>query len=145
MNRKPRGMTSLRHANMGNDTKKYSLHLIFTFYPNRHISCKIFPCHCSSMKKEDSLDDVRVAGRLKKIFGFSAKFEAQNIFFIHSIISEFQLQRGALGARDFQTPCRVGHKPSLHCWIVVERAKITFVSIHIIANQNSHHDNKSTL
>ena len=144
MNRKPRGMTSLRHANMGNDTKKYSLHLIFTFYPNRHISCKIFPCHCSSIKKMIP-HDVRVAGRLKKFFGFSAKFEALKIFFIHSIISKFQLQRGALGACDFQMPCGVGHKPSLHCWIVVEKAKITFVSIHIIANQNSHHDDKSTL
>ena len=45
------------------------------------------------------------AGRLKKISGFSAKYEAQNIFFIDSISSNFRLQRAALGALDFQTPC----------------------------------------
>ena len=42
------------------------------------------------------------SGHLKKIFGFSAKYEGQNVFFIHSFISKFRLQRGA---RDFQTPC----------------------------------------
>ena len=34
----PRGLTSLQpcgQANLGNDMKKYSLHLIFTFYPDR--------------------------------------------------------------------------------------------------------------
>ena len=36
-------------------------------------------------------------------------------------------------------------KLSLNCWIAVERAKITFTSIHIIAKQNSYHDDKSTL
>ena len=30
-----RGMTSLQQANMGNDMKKYSFNLIFTFYLNR--------------------------------------------------------------------------------------------------------------
>ena len=29
------------------------------------------------------------------------------------------------------------------CWIVVERSEMTFISIHIIANQNSCHDHKS--
>ena len=36
-------------------------------------------------------------------------------------------------------------KPSLNCWITAEGTKITSISIHIIANQNSNHDNKSTL
>ena len=45
------------------------------------------------------------SGRLKKIFGFSAKFEAQNVFFIHSFIPKFRLQRSALGALDFHMPC----------------------------------------
>ena len=40
-------------------------------------------------------------GRLKIFFGFSAKFEAQNVFFIHSFNSKFWLQRGA---RDFWMP-----------------------------------------
>ena len=44
------------------------------------------------------------SGRLKTIFGFSAKFEAQNVFFIHSFISKFRLQRSALGALDFHMP-----------------------------------------
>ena len=30
-----------------------------------------------------------------------------------------------------------------NCWIVVERSKMMFISIHIIANQNSYHDDKS--
>ena len=30
------------------------------------------------------------------------------------------------------------------CWIAADRSKMTFMSIHIIANQNSYHDNKST-
>ena len=39
----PRGMTSLRQA-VGNDMKKYSLHLIFTFYFNRvTLVLEIFP------------------------------------------------------------------------------------------------------
>ena len=36
-------------------------------------------------------------------------------------------------------------KPSQNCWIAVERAEITFISIHINANQNSYHDEKSIL
>ena len=40
----------------------------------------------------------------EKNFSFSAKFEAQYAFFIHSFISKFRLQHGALGMRDFQTP-----------------------------------------
>ena len=44
------------------------------------------------------------SGRLKKFFGFSAKFEVQNVFFIHSFISKFRLQRSALSALDFHTP-----------------------------------------
>ena len=35
-------------------------------------------------------------------------------------------------------------KPSLNCWIAVERAEITFIAIHINANQNSYHDDKSS-
>ena len=36
-------------------------------------------------------------------------------------------------------------KPSLNCWIAVERAEITYISIHINANQNSYHDDESIL
>ena len=36
-------------------------------------------------------------------------------------------------------------KPSPNCWITVERSKMTSISIHIIANQSSYHDDKSTL
>ena len=32
-----------------------------------------------------------------------------------------------------------------NCWITVERSKMTSISIHIIANQSSYHDDKSTL
>ena len=48
--------------------------------------------------------NVNGAGRLNKIFGFSAKYEVQNISFIHSFTSKFRLQRAALGALNFQTP-----------------------------------------
>ena len=34
-------------------------------------------------------------------------------------------------------------KPPKKCWIVVERSEMTFISIHIIANQNSCHVDKS--
>ena len=37
-------MTSLRQANMENDTQKYSLHLIFTFYLNRDTLVVEFVC-----------------------------------------------------------------------------------------------------
>ena len=48
----PRGMASLRQANLGNDMKKYSLPLIFTFYlDKRHIGARIIPCHCISIKR----------------------------------------------------------------------------------------------
>ena len=30
------------------------------------------------------------------------------------------------------------------CWIVIEKSKMKFISIHIIANQNPYHDDKST-
>ena len=42
-------------------------------------------------------------------------------------------------------PIYLESKPSLNCWIAVERAEITFISIHINANQNSFHDDKSIL
>ena len=35
-------------------------------------------------------------------------------------------------------------KPSLNCWIAVERAEVKFISKHIIANQTSYHDDRST-
>ena len=31
-----------------------------------------------------------------------------------------------------------------NCWIALERSKMTFISIHIIANQKSYHEDKST-
>ena len=37
-------------------------------------------------------------------------------------------------------PIYLASKPSLNCWIAVERAEITFISIHTDANQNSYHD-----
>ena len=40
-------------------------------------------------------------------------------------------------------PIYLESKPSQNCWIAVERAEITFISIHINANQNSYHDDKS--
>ena len=40
-------------------------------------------------------------------------------------------------------PIYLESKPSQNCWIAVERAEITFISIHISANQNSYHDDKS--
>ena len=46
----PRGMTSLRQA-VGNVMKKYSLHLIFTFYLNQsHIGAGNIPFRCISLK-----------------------------------------------------------------------------------------------
>ena len=42
-------------------------------------------------------------------------------------------------------PIYLESKPSLNCWIAVESAEITFISIHINANQNSYHDDKSIL
>ena len=42
-------------------------------------------------------------------------------------------------------PIYLESKPSLNCWIAVEKAEITFISIHINANQNSYHDDKSIL
>ena len=42
-------------------------------------------------------------------------------------------------------PIYLESKPSLNCWIAVERVEITFISIHINANQNSYHDDKSIL
>ena len=42
-------------------------------------------------------------------------------------------------------PIYLESKPSLNCWIAVERAEITFMSININANQNSYHDDKSIL
>ena len=42
-------------------------------------------------------------------------------------------------------PIYLESKPSLNCWIAVERAEIAFISIHINANQNSYHDDKSIL
>ena len=41
------GLTSLRQA-VGNDMKKYSLHLIFTFYLNRVIGARNIPFRCIS-------------------------------------------------------------------------------------------------
>ena len=35
--------------------EKYSLYFIFTFYLNRHISARIIPCHCISIKKRFSV------------------------------------------------------------------------------------------
>ena len=45
----PRGMTSLRQA-VGNDMKKYSLHLIFTFDLNSHIGAGNIPFCCIQLK-----------------------------------------------------------------------------------------------
>ena len=42
-------------------------------------------------------------------------------------------------------PIYLESKPSLNCWIAVERAEITFISTHINANQNSYHDDKSNI
>ena len=42
-------------------------------------------------------------------------------------------------------PIYLQSKLSLNCWIAVERAKITFISIHIFVKQNSYHDDKWTL
>ena len=42
-------------------------------------------------------------------------------------------------------PIYLESKPSLNCWIAVERAEIMFISIHINENQNSYHDDKSIL
>ena len=40
-------------------------------------------------------------------------------------------------------PIYLESKPSQNCWIAIERAEITFISIHINANQNSYHDDTS--
>ena len=40
-------------------------------------------------------------------------------------------------------PIYLESKQSLNGWIAVERAEITFISIHINAKQNSYHDDKS--
>ena len=82
--------------------EKYSFHLIFTFYLNRHIGDRIFPCRILMRKKDDSPWD----------------------------------------------PCWTIYlqtKLSLNCWIAAGRTKITIISIHITANQNSNHNDKSTL
>ena len=41
-------------------------------------------------------------------------------------------------------PIYLESKPSLNCWIAVERDEVTFISKHIIANHNSYHDDRST-
>ena len=46
--------------------------------------------------------------------------------------------------RRYCWPIYLESKPSLNCWIVVERVKVTFASKHIIANHNSYHDDRST-
>ena len=46
-----------------------------------------------------------------------------------------------LWGRCYCWPIYLESKPSLNCWILVERAKVTFISRHIIANHNSYHDN----
>ena len=73
----------------------------FWYVTNSVRSCNICPLTVRHHGMQQSKDNP---GRLKKFFGFSAKYEAQNVFFIHSFISQFRLQRCALGARDFQTP-----------------------------------------
>ena len=83
--------------------KKCSLHLIFTFYINRHISGRIIPCHCACI----------------------------------SIKADFKW-----------APCWLidwKSKPSLKllgCCRKIQND--VHISINIIANQNSHHDYKST-
>ena len=48
----PYGLISLQQANVGNDMKKYSLHLIFTFYLNRDTSVlELFPVIVFQKKK----------------------------------------------------------------------------------------------
>ena len=50
--REPRGMVSLRQANVGIYMKKYSLPLIFTFYLlRRHIGARIIFCRYISIKR----------------------------------------------------------------------------------------------
>ena len=46
--------------------------------------------------------------------------------------------------RRYCWPIYLESKPSLNCWIAVERVKVTFASKHIIANHNSYHDDRST-
>ena len=53
------GLLTLWHSNMGYE--KYFLHLIFTFYLNRHIGAKIIPCRCISIKKILRVDSSRSA------------------------------------------------------------------------------------
>ena len=77
-------------------TSKYSSHLIFTFYTNRHTS---------------GLELFHVVFYWKKVL------------------------RVAPGNRN----------RLWNCWIAVERSKMMSISIHIIANQSSYHDDKSTL
>ena len=40
-------------------------------------------------------------------------------------------------------PVLVHRNPLWNCWIMLERSKMKFISIHIMANQNSYHDDKS--
>ena len=49
-----------------------------------------------------------------------------------------------LWGRCYCWPIYLESKPSLSCWIAVERAEVTFISKHIIANHNSYHDDRST-
>ena len=45
----PPGMISLRQA-VGNDIKRYSLHLVFIFYLNSHVGAGNIPLRCISLE-----------------------------------------------------------------------------------------------
>ena len=145
--------------------KKYFLHLIFTFYLNTDASViKKFPCRCISIKNGDhpwgrcwpiylelniGLARNGNSGCANEILGCAKcqfwwkspwKWKNWGNFRVCNWLNCLcKTQVHGWLAKTMES------KPSLNCWIAVERAEITFILIHINANQNSYHDDKSML
>ena len=60
------------------------------------------------------------------------------------IVTEHCCQVCVLSMMFCRSDCRLC-ADRVSCWIAVERSKMRSISIHIIANQSSYHDDKSTL
>ena len=162
-------MTSLQLANMGNDMKK----IFFTFWFSHFTWTETHRCPIWEMiwKKYSLhfdfhvlLEQRHIGGRIFPVIVFQqkrrfyGKWYEKNILYIlififylnrDTSVVEFSLSLYSNKKDDSLCgPCWPIHlqlKPFLNRWIAVEWAKITFISIHIIANQNSYHEDKSTL
>ena len=98
--------------------------------------CADMVSDCTTPRKTMWFDSARPTWDIKFFFTFYTNRDKSVLELFHVVV--FQWKTFSLLTQAIETVSKI-------VWIAVERSKMTSISIHIIANQSSYHDDKSTL